>query len=1044
MATEADKQAFKPGDVALQQVDVKGNVPVRRADERPDPFSNYDRNQKWTDPDPDNPDFKTALSPEDELAFQVWRKKNKVPFDDSPTSDYDMRGFWKAGQEGDPDASTAVSKFDGKIHFNDKFKTPFHKSFSNESQYATSDAPHWVGDRLVDKDGNTVIDETPPGKTVAPAPDKLDQVERATLVKLPAPDLGERGAPIPQAKRAELVDPDPDSLYTEPEVRRATTVGTPDLSTDLPEDVSPVIGGTSQPEVRRAAVVGTTPKAQLVTPPPEATLTAPKPRVSEFGYTPEEYKAAQEAPITTAAPTSNRFQPDTSGGDTSGQADYFRKRGDAPITNENDPRLTQVGVGNQKWTVHKEAAPYFQGFLNELADQGAPLRSDGGWNFRQKVGAKGLSEHSWAGAIDVNQDGRDQVSPQFQRWLQANPGALKTAEQHWHIYGGERFGDLGHFEWGGIGGDTGQQGQVASGDENYITGRATTFGYKDKGDPGVGAPRLGQLSTNNQDLVGVAIPEGALREFVSAHPADWRKARVEVVTQDGRSIMVPIVDLGPHDTSDKRGVVADFTQGLTNLLGNTGDQNYKFRIIPNAGPDVTRYPQAFADEQAAIKAGLVKAPSLPGKRKPGNYVLTPVNQAEQASADTAAQFGNQGQRDNLSILADQTPNLGALIKRLDQPVDGVSDQARKDYQDQIKKEATVYAQEYYGEPDAQKAYDRITSNVGPVEFTGEILSKIIPNFGKADVAVASVMDLADEKRVKQFIDALGPNASQDVKTQEMQRLVAASPEERGPLINELISHADSTTAQAIGDPGSVLDSLNRISDPNYQAKRKAAIAEKQNWVTKSLRTDPRMVGTTAEFVTQQLAALPKNVVESMLPPVIRETVFYAELYKDAKDNFARDNPEMSPEELDQKANLSAIAQLLPQEVLMAALGGKLGAIASRIENPVARVATSALAHTAIGAAASGTQQIAANVVADKPTWQGVPEAFGGGAIQSVPGGLVAGVHRAPVEVRPQAEAPIEAPPPTSPPEPAVGPHGAPARGPRDSTLQAGAAEAPPP
>ena len=514
--------------------------------------------------------------------------------------------------------------------------------------------------------------------------------------------------------------------------------------------------------------------------------------------------------------------------------------------------------------------------------------------------------------------------------------------------------------------------------------------------------------------------------------------------------MVPIVDLGPGDTSDKRGVITDFTQGLSNMLGNTGEENYKLRIIPNAGPDVMKDPQAFADEQAAIKAGMVKAPPVPGApgaKKLGNYVLSPVSQAEQASADTAAQFGNQGQRDNLSILADQNPNLGALIKRLDQPVDGVNDAVRKDYQAQVKKEATAYAQDYYKEPDPQKAYDRITSNVGPAEFAGEVISKIIPNFGKADVAISQVMDSADEKRVKQFVDALGPNASQDVKTQEMQRLVEASPEERGPLINTLLAHADPSVAQAVGDPGNVLDSLNRVTDQDYQAKRQAAITEKQNWVAQSLRTDPRMTGTPAEFVTQQLAALPKNVVEAMLPPGVRETAFYSEIYQDAKENFARDNPRMSPEELDQKANLSTIAQLVPQEVLMAAVGGKLGAIASRIENPVARVATSALAHTAIGGAAGGIQQIAANVVADptgQTALQDVGAAAAGGAIQSLPGGVVAGFHRAPVEARAPAEAPVEAPAPVAPPEPAIGPHGAPVEGPRTSTLEEQAPQAPAP
>jgi hypothetical protein len=134
-----------------------------------------------------------------------------------------------------------------------------------------------------------------------------------------------------------------------------------------------------------------------------------------------------------------------------GVADYFRKRGDTPIRYANDPRLTTVKAGDQSWQVHREAAPYFQGFLNELASQGAPVRSDGGWVYREKVGAKGISEHAYGGAIDVNQEGRNEVTPEFRKWIADHPGALQTAEKKWNIYGGERFGDLGHFEWGGVG-----------------------------------------------------------------------------------------------------------------------------------------------------------------------------------------------------------------------------------------------------------------------------------------------------------------------------------------------------------------------------------------------------------------------------------------------------------------------------------------------------------------------------------------------------------------------------------------------------------------
>lgn len=106
------------------------------------------------------PPYKTGLTMPEESQFQSWVKQSKVPFDDTPTSDYDMRGYWKANQAGG--AGTQISAFDGQPHFPDTYKTPYHKSFSRESMYATPNAPQWKGDQLTDKIGSVLVDETPP------------------------------------------------------------------------------------------------------------------------------------------------------------------------------------------------------------------------------------------------------------------------------------------------------------------------------------------------------------------------------------------------------------------------------------------------------------------------------------------------------------------------------------------------------------------------------------------------------------------------------------------------------------------------------------------------------------------------------------------------------------------------------------------------------------------------------------------------------------------------------------------------------------------
>lgn len=126
----------------------------------------------------------TKLSAKESPKFMAWVKANNVPYDPSPNADYDMPGFWKAQLAGDEAAKSGINQNDGKLHFTDKFKTPRHKSFSNESIYATPAAPHWDGDRLVDKDGNVVFDEAP--SKMRQAAEAATAAVRAASPRLPS------------------------------------------------------------------------------------------------------------------------------------------------------------------------------------------------------------------------------------------------------------------------------------------------------------------------------------------------------------------------------------------------------------------------------------------------------------------------------------------------------------------------------------------------------------------------------------------------------------------------------------------------------------------------------------------------------------------------------------------------------------------------------------------------------------------------------------------------------------------------------------------
>jgi hypothetical protein len=118
-----------------------------------------DRNMQWAKKDWKATTFK---SDEEEIQFLNWVHKNNVPFDpNDPHPDYDMRGFYKALQSGDKRATTAIDPHDKKIHYPDWWKTPYHETFSADSQWASKGAPKWnEHDQLVTPKGQILFSPT--------------------------------------------------------------------------------------------------------------------------------------------------------------------------------------------------------------------------------------------------------------------------------------------------------------------------------------------------------------------------------------------------------------------------------------------------------------------------------------------------------------------------------------------------------------------------------------------------------------------------------------------------------------------------------------------------------------------------------------------------------------------------------------------------------------------------------------------------------------------------------------------------------------------
>lgn len=110
------------------------------------------------------PSYNTSLPQLEEWAFRSWLVQNRVPFNaEAPVTDYDMRGFWRAMQGGDPRATSAINQNDGQMHYPDIWKTPHHATFSEGSQWAGPVAPKWTpDDKLISPGGRILSDERAP------------------------------------------------------------------------------------------------------------------------------------------------------------------------------------------------------------------------------------------------------------------------------------------------------------------------------------------------------------------------------------------------------------------------------------------------------------------------------------------------------------------------------------------------------------------------------------------------------------------------------------------------------------------------------------------------------------------------------------------------------------------------------------------------------------------------------------------------------------------------------------------------------------------
>lgn len=133
-----------------------------------------------------------------------------------------------------------------------------------------------------------------------------------------------------------------------------------------------------------------------------------------------------------------------SGDVTRGSANYMQGQHGSAGSN-----LTTITTASgKKVTVHKDAAPSFKGFLDELEGTGYNIKSLGGFNMRNKAGGGGLSQHAYGNAIDINPS----ANP-FSKIFQTDmPKNVSDMAAKWGLsWGGDwkSIKDTMHFEWTG-------------------------------------------------------------------------------------------------------------------------------------------------------------------------------------------------------------------------------------------------------------------------------------------------------------------------------------------------------------------------------------------------------------------------------------------------------------------------------------------------------------------------------------------------------------------------------------------------------------------
>ena len=425
---------------------------------------------------------------------------------------------------------------------------------------------------------------------------------------------------------------------------------------------------------------------------------------------------------------------------------------------------------------------------------------------------------------------------------------------------------------------------------------------------------------------------------------------------------------------------------------------------------------------------------------------------EQAAADKQGQDFRTQQTSVLDKLNQSTPNPKQFWDKLQQPIEGVTDSQRQAYADNFKQEVTKYAQDFYGEKDPEKAFSRAVSDPGLEAYVSNIGRGLAGAVGQADIGIALAGKSIDRNRVDGFMNLVHPDSTGEGRAGFVKALTdIQDTRHRHDVFNEIYGSLPQNTKDAIGDPASILDSIDNLANPARQADLNKAIATKKAWVDQQLAGDPQLRGTGADWWTTGTGENLFNTVAALVPggvgAVVRTSTLGAQMYSANMDRIAKEHPDYSPEQVSEEASKSAFMTLAPQEAVLALSHGITAPLlkwaGSLAEKPIVRFGIGGGVQVGAAAVGGAAGQVGENIAENKPIGTNVPQATGAAVLQSLPfavhGGIGALGHE-PVVKAPETPLGEHGPPIESVPidtgkeHGPVAPEAGPVYGPRDVTL----------